>query len=158
MVRPGVPRLERCVAPARAKAHEETVRQWTPWLTDERHTWLDGRWHPDASTGRPRLRGLRQDAVSHAASPSMAPLTTSVLLHDAGVDQWHLARRKPNRAPWAAPIGWKSPQQSVPRPAPARRSPVLVAFLQPALRQPTDVPGARCDQGLGGGPREAQPE
>jgi TnpA family transposase len=42
IVRPGVTRLERFVATAREKAHDETFRQLTPLLTDERKTLLDG--------------------------------------------------------------------------------------------------------------------
>jgi Domain of unknown function (DUF4158) len=52
LVRPGVTRLERFVATAREKAHEETFRQLTPLLTDARKTWLAGLLQPDATTGR----------------------------------------------------------------------------------------------------------
>jgi len=52
IVRPGVTRLERFVATAREKAHEETFRQLTPLLTDARKTWLAGLLQPDATTGR----------------------------------------------------------------------------------------------------------
>ena len=90
IVRPGVTRLERFVATAREQAHEETFRQLTPLLTDERKTLLDGLLQPDATTGRTRLSWLRQEAVSHAASHIIATLTKIVFLHDAGVGQWYL--------------------------------------------------------------------
>src|SRR6266568_5448987 len=158
IVRPGVTRLERFVATAREKAHEETFRQLTPLLTDERKTLLDGLLQPDATTGRTLLSWLRQEAVSHAASHIMATLTKIVFLHDAGVDQWNLSSLNPNRAKWLAQIGWKSTTQSLQRMAPARRYPVLVAFLQQALLHHTDVVVELFDQCLWGCHSEAKQE
>jgi hypothetical protein len=146
IVRPGVTRLERFVATAREQAHEETFRQLTPLLTDERKTLLDGLLQPDATTGRTLLSWLRQEAVSHAASHIIATLTKIVFLHDAGVGQWYLASLNPNRAKWLAQIGWKSTNQALQRMAPARRYPVLVAFLQQALLHHTDVAVELFDQ------------
>ena len=156
LVRPGVPRLERFVATAREQAHDATFRQLTPLLTDARKTLLDGLLQPDLTTGRTRLRWLRQEAVSPAASHIMATLTQIVFLHDAGVDPWHLARLNPNRATWLAQMGWKSTNQYVQRMAPVRRSPVLVAFLQPALLQHTDVAVELFAQCVWGCHREAE--
>src|SRR2546425_1096560 len=158
IVRPGVTRLERFVATAREKAHEETFRQLTPLLTDERKTLLDGLLQPDATTGRTLLSWLRQEAVSHAASHIIATLTKIVFLHDAGVDQWNLASLNPNRAKWLAQIGWKSTNQSLQRMAPERRYPVLVAFLQQALLHHTDVTVELFDQCVWGCHSEAQQE
>ena len=73
IVRPGVTRLERFVASAREKAHDETFRQLTWLLTDDRKTLLDGLLQPDATTGRTPLSWLRQEADSHAAAHSVAP-------------------------------------------------------------------------------------
>src|SRR5712691_11205050 len=158
IVRPGVTRLERFVATAREQAHEETFRQLTPLLTDERKTLLDGLLQPDATTGRTLLSWLRQEAVSHAASHIIATLTKIVFLHDASVDQWHLASLNPNRAKWLAQIGWKSTNQSLQRMAPERRYPVLIAFLQQALLHHTDVAVELFDQCLWGCHSEAQHE
>src|SRR3989441_3130265 len=158
IVRPGVTRLERFVATAREKAHEETFRQLTPLLTDERKTLLDGLLQPDATTGRTLLSWLRQEPVSHASSHIIATLTKIVFLHDAGVDQWNLASLNPNRAKWLAQIGWKSTNQSLQRMAPERRYPVLVAFLQQALLHHTDVAGELFDQCLWGCHSEAKQE
>src|SRR5216683_1205921 len=135
IVRPGVTRLERFVATAREQAHEETFRQLTPLLS-----WL------------------RQEAVSHAASHIIATLTKIVFLHDAGVGQWYLASLNPNRAKWLAQIGWKSTNQALQRMAPARRYPVLVAFLQQALLHHTDVVVELFDQCLWGCHSEAKHE
>src|SRR2546428_4435377 len=146
IVRPGVTRLERFIATAREKAHDETFRQLTPLLTDDRKTLLDGLLQPDATTGRTLLSWLRQEAVSHAASHIIATLTKIVFLQDAGVDQWNLASLNPNRAKWLAQIGWKSTNQSLQRMAPERRYPVLVAFLQQALLHHTDVAVELFDQ------------
>lgn len=158
LVRPGVTRLERFVATARAQAHEETFRQVTSLLTDERNTVLDGLLQPDATTGRTPLSWLRQEAVSHAASHIIATLTKIVFLHDAGVDQWHLASLNPNRAKWLAQIGWKSTNQYLQRMAPERRYPVLVAFLQHALLHHTDVAVELFDQCVWDCHSEAQHE
>jgi len=158
IVRPGVTRLERFVATAREQAHEETFRQLTPLLTDERKTVLDGLLQPDATTGRTLLSWLRQEAVSHAASHIIATLTKIVFLHDAGVGQWYLASLNPNRAKWLAQIGWKSTNQALQRMAPARRYPVLVAFLQQALLHHTDVVVELFDQCVWGCHSEAEQE
>src|SRR5262245_12281118 len=158
IVRPGVTRLERFVATAREQAHEETFRQLTPLLTDERKTLLDGLLQPDTTTGRTLLSWLRQAAVSHAASHMLATLTKIVFLHDAGVDQWDLACLNPNRVKWLAQIGWKSTNQALQRMAPARRSPVLVAFRQQALLPHTDVAVELFDQCLWGCQSEAKQE
>ena len=158
IVRPGVTRLERFVATAREQAHEETFRQLTPLLTDERKTLLDGLLQPDATTGRTLLSWLRQEAVSHAASHIIATLTKIVFLHDAGVDQWHLASLNPNRAKWLAQIGWKSTNQALQRMAPERRYPVLVAFLQQALLHHTDIAVELFDQCVWGCHSEAKQE
>jgi hypothetical protein len=55
-------------------------------------------------------------------------------------------------------MGWKSPTQALPRMAPARRYPVLVACLQPALLHPPDVAGALFAQGVWGCHSEAKQE
>ena len=158
IVRPGITRLERFVATAREKAHEETFRQLSPLLTAERKTFLDGLLHPDATTGRTPLHWLRQEAVSHAASHIIATLTKIAFLHDARVAQWDLVSLNPNRAKWLAQIGWKSTHQSLQRMAPARRYPVLVAFLQQALLHHTDIAGELFDQCLWGCHSEAKQE
>lgn len=158
IVRPGVTRLERFVATAREQAHEETFRQLTPLLTDERKTMLDGLLQPDGTLGRTRLSWLRQEAVSHAASHIIATLTKIVFLHEAGVDQWHLTSLNPNRAKWLAQIGWKATNQALQRMAPTRRYPVLIAFLQQALLHHTDVVVELFDQCVWGCHSEATHE
>ena len=158
VVRPGITRLERFVATAREKAHEETFRQLLPLLTDERKIFLDGLLQLDATTGRTPLHWLRQEAVSHAASHIIATLTKIAFLHDAGVAQWDLASLNPNRAKWLAQIGWKSTNQYLQRMAPARRYPVLIAFLQQALLHHTDVVIELFDQCMWGCHSEAKHE
>src|SRR5215470_10888281 len=158
IVRPGITRLERFVATAREKAHEETFRQLLPLLTDERKTFLDGLLQLDATTGRTPLHWLRQEAVSHAASHIIATLTKIAFLQDAGVAQWDLASLNPNRAKWLAQIGWKSTNQYLQRMAPARRYPVLVAVLQQALQHHTDVAVELFDLCLWGCQSEAKQE
>ena len=146
IVRPGVTRLERLIATARDQAHDETFRQLTPLLTDERKAFLDGLLTPDPHTGRTLLSWLRQEAVSHVASQIIATLHKIAFLQDMGVPQWDLASLNPNRAKWLAQIGWKSTNQHLQRMPPLRRYPVLVAFLQQALLHHTDVAVELFDQ------------
>ncbi len=148
IVRPGVTRLERLVATARDQAHDETARQLTPLLTDERKAFLDGLLTRDSQTGRTLLNWLRQEAVSHAASQILATLQKIAFLQDAGVDHWDLAGLNPNRAKWLAQIGWKSTNQHLQRMPPVRRYPVLLAFLSQALLHHTDVAVELYDQCL----------
>jgi TnpA family transposase len=146
IVRPGITRLERCVATARQQAHDETWRRLEPLLSTERHAFLDGLLTPEPPTGRTSHSWLRQEAVSPAASQIIATLKKIVFLQDAGVDQWDLSSLNPNRAKWLAQIGWKSTNQYMQRMAPERRYPVLVAFLQQALLHHTDVAVELFDQ------------
>jgi Domain of unknown function (DUF4158) len=158
IVRPGITRLERCVATARQQAHDATWRRLEPWLSKERQAFLDGLLTPEPNPGRTPHSWLRQEAVSHAASQIIATLKKIVFLQDAGVDQWDLASLNPNRAKWLAQIGWKSTNQSLQRMAPERRYPVLVAFLQQALLHHTDVAVELFDQCLWGCHSEAKQE
>jgi len=158
IVRPGVTRLERFVANAREKAHDETFRQLTPLLTDERKTLLDGLLQPDSTTGRTPLSWLRQEADSHAASQILATLKKVGFLRDKDVGQWDLSSFNPNRAKWLAQIGWKSTNQYLQRMPPERRYPVLLAFLQQALLHHTDISVELFDQCLWGCHSEAKQE
>ncbi len=158
IVRPGVTRLERFVASAREKAHDETFRQLTPLLTNDRKTLLDGLLQPDSTTGRIPLSWLRQEADSHAASQILATLMKIGFLQDEDVDQWDLSSFNPNRAKWLAQIGWKSTNQYLQRMPPERRYPVLVAFLQQALLHHTDISVELFDQCLWGCHSEAKQE
>jgi TnpA family transposase len=158
IVRPGVTRLERFVATARERAHDETFRLLTPLLTDDRKTLLKGLLRSDVMTGRTPLSWLRQEANSHAASQLLATLKKIVFLQDAGVDQWDLSSLNPNRAKWLAQIGWKSTNQYLQRMSPERRYPILTAFLQQALLHHTDIVVELFDQCLWGCHSEAKQE
>jgi TnpA family transposase len=158
IVRPGVTRLERFVATARERAHDETFRLLTPLLTDDRKTLLEGLLRSDVMTGRTPLSWLRQEANSHAASQLLATLKKIVFLQDAGVDQWDLSSLNPNRAKWLAQIGWKSTNQYLQRMSPERRYPILTAFLQQALLHHTDIVVELFDQCLWGCHSEAKQE
>src|SRR5712692_7429364 len=158
IVRLGGTRLERFVATAREKAHEETFRRLAPVLSDERKRMLEGLLKPDTATGQTPLSWLRQEAVSHAASHILATLKKIGFLQDAGVAQWHLESLNPNRAKWLAQIGWKSTNQYLQRLSPERRYPILVAFLQQALFHHTDVAVELFDQCVWGCHSEAKQE
>src|SRR5262245_1894711 len=67
IVRPGLTRLERLVATARAHAHRVTWQRLTPLLPPEQLVCLDVLLTPDPSVGRTRLSWLRQEATAPTA-------------------------------------------------------------------------------------------
>jgi hypothetical protein len=148
IVRPGLTRLERLIATAREHAHRETWQRLTPLLPPERQAFLDALLTPEADTGRTRLSWLRQEATAHTAPQIVATLQTVAFLLERGVETWDLAGLNPNRVQWLAQLGWRTTNQHLPRMAPARRYPLLLAFLHQALHHHLDVAVALYDQCL----------
>jgi hypothetical protein len=148
MVRPGLTRLERLIATAREHAHRATWPRLTPLLPPERQAVLDALLTPEADTGRTRLSWLRQEATAHTAPQIVATLQTVAFLRERGVETWDLAGLNPNRVQWLAPLGWRTTNQHLQRMAPARRYPILLAFLHQALHHHTDVAVELYDQCL----------
>jgi TnpA family transposase len=148
IVRPGITRLERLVAPARQQAHDETFRRLTPLLTEERMAWLDRLLIPDPETGRTLMNWLRKEATSHSAPQMVETLKKVTYLLDAGVASWDLSALNPNRVKWLAQLGWKAPTHQLQRMAPLRRHPILAAFVHQALQHHTDVAVELYDQCL----------
>ena len=139
IVRPGLTRLERLVATARHAAHTETFRRLTPLLTDARPTVLDDLLVPDPHTGRTGLNWLRREATAASAPQLVETLTKVSALLDMGIATWDLTALNPNRVKWLAQLGWKAPVPQLQRMDPARRYPILVAFLAQALAHHIDV-------------------
>ena len=148
IVRPGLPRLERLVAPAREQAHAATFRRLTPLLTPAQQAWLDSLLLLESDLGRTRLAGLRQEAVSHAASQILMTLERMQFLGQAGVPGWALTDLTPNRVQWLAPVGWRATPQQFQRMPAVRRYPMLLAVVQQALHHPTDIVVELADQCL----------
>ncbi len=148
IVRPGLTRLERLVATARQSAHTETFRRLTPLLTAARSTLLDELLVPDPQTGRTVLNWLRREAMAASAPQLVETLTKVSALLDMGMATWDLTSLNPNRVKWLAQLGWKAPVPQLQRMDPARRYPILVAFLAQALAHHIDVAIELYDQCL----------
>src|SRR5215510_1517837 len=148
IVRPGLTRLERLVATARQSAHTETFLRLTPLLTPGRSTLLDALLVPDPQTGRTVLNWLRREATAASAAQLVETLTKVNTLLDMGLATWDLTALNPNRVKWLAQLGWKAPVPQLQRMDPARRYPILVAFLVQALAHHIDVAIELYDQCL----------
>ena len=148
IVRPGLTRLERLVATARHAAHTETFRRLTPLLPPARVTLLDDLLVPDPQTGRTVLNWLRREATAASAPQLVETLTKVTTLLDMGLATWELTTLNPNRVKWLAQLGWKAPVPQLQRMDPARRYPILVAFLAQALAHQIDVAIELYDQCL----------
>jgi Domain of unknown function (DUF4158) len=148
IVRPGLTRLERLVATARQSAHTETFRRLTPLLTAARSTLLDDLLVPDPQTGRTVLNWLRREATAASAPQLGETLTKVSALLDMGIATWDLTHLNPNRVKWLAQLGWKAPVPQLQRMDPARRYPILVAFMAQALAHHIDVAIELYDQCL----------
>lgn len=138
LLRPGVTRLERLVAEARARAQTETYRQLTPLLTDDRKQWLDSLLQPDLARGVTPLTWLRRAAVSNSPRAILDNLDKLSFLRAAGVEDWSLEMLNPNRLKFLAHVARKSSAQTLLRASAERRYPILAAFLYQALADVTD--------------------
>jgi TnpA family transposase len=148
IVRPGLTRLERLVATARHTAHTETFRRLTPLLTSAHSTLLDDLLVPDPQTGRTVLNWFRREATAASAPQLVETLTKVQALLDMGIATWDLTAINPNRVKWLAQLGWKAPIPQLQRMDPARRYPILVAFVAQALAHHIDVAIELYDQCL----------
>ena len=137
-LRPGVTRLERLVAEARARAQTETYRQLTPLLTEDRKQWLDTLLQIDSTRGLTPLTWLRREANSNSPRAILNNLEKLTFLRDAGIEDWSLAMLNPNRLNFLAHIARKSGAQTLQHASNERRYPVLVAFLYQALAEVID--------------------
>jgi TnpA family transposase len=138
LLRPGVTRLERLVAEARARAQTETYRHLTPFLTQDRQQWLDTLLQPDPTRGLTPLSWLRRPAVANSPRAILGNLAKLAFLRNAGVGEWSLATLNPNRLQFLAQVARKSGAQTLQRAPAERRYPVLIAFLSQALADVTD--------------------
>ena len=138
LLRPGVTRLERLVAEARARAQTETYRQLTPLLTADCKQWLDSLLQPDPTRGSTPLTWLRRAAIANSPRAILDNLDKLTFLRAAGVEDWALEVLNPNRLKFLAHVARKSNAQTLQRALDERRYPILVAFLYQALADVTD--------------------
>ena len=138
LLRPGVTRLERLVAEARARAQTETYRQLTPLLTADCKQWLDSLLQPDPTRGSTPLTWLRRAAIANSPRAILDNLDKLTFLRTAGVEDWSLEVLNPNRLKFLAHVARQSNAQTLQRALDERRYPILVAFLSHALADVTD--------------------
>jgi TnpA family transposase len=138
VVRPGLSRLQRMVAEARERASMETYRAISPLLVEDRVGRLDGLLVPE-STGAPTtLSWLKQGATSNSPKAILAQLKKLHYLRAVGVEHWNLSAVNPNRLKTLARLGRRYTAQPLQRQAPARRHPILLAFLKESHTEITD--------------------
>ena len=144
LLRPGLTVIERAVAAARRRAHEETYRRLQSVLTPEAEAMLDGLLIPDEQGGSgsgfrmTTLGWLRKRASAETPAVLLDTLAKMEWLRERGVDEWDLSAVGPNRLKMLAGLGRRYTNQALQRAVPERRYPVLVALLQRTLREATD--------------------
>jgi TnpA family transposase len=141
VVRPGVTRLERLVVAVRERAQEETYRRLAPFLSTERCTALDALLTPDAASGRTPLAWLRRGATAATPRAILVELEKLAFTRATGAAAWDLVAvggLTPNRVKFLAQVGKRSTNQALQRTAPARRYPILLAFLRQMVEELTD--------------------
>lgn len=138
IVRPGVSRLERFVATARAKAQAEIHRRVAPLLTPANKTLLDGLLDSQQATHRTQLTWLGKGMTSNTASAILACLEKLAFLREHQVDTWDMTALTPNRLKFLAQIAKRSTNQALLRMPEPRRYPILLAFLHQSLIDITD--------------------
>ena len=119
LLRPGVTRLERLVAEARARAADRNLSAAHP--PPDRQTASGGlipSCNPTPTRGMTPLAWLRRPAVSNSPRAILSNLEKLTFLRDAGVEEWSLEALNPNRLKFLAQLARKSSAQTLQR-APA---------------------------------------
>jgi hypothetical protein len=151
IVRPGLTRLEKVVAGARAQANLATYERLRPLLTEERRQRLDDLLVVDSAPARTPLRWLRQTATANSAPEILDALAKLNYLRALGANAWDLGAINPNRLKFLAQVARKSTRQMLQRAPAERRYPVLAASPRIALPDTARPPRCadRCPPGLG---------
>ncbi len=138
LVRPGLWLLERMVADARERAHEETFRAVSPLLGGETRASLDGLIVAETPSRPTPLARLAQGATSNTPKAILEQLAKLELLRGMGADRWDLSAVNPNRLKRLSRLGRRHTAQALERLAPKRRYPILLAFLRDSSAEITD--------------------
>ena len=138
LLRPGLTVVERAVAAARRRAHEETYRRLRPVLTPGAHAALDDLLVPEEQGQMTTLGWLRRRASAETPGALLDALAKVEWLRERGVGGWDLSAVGPNRLKMLAGLGRRYTNQALKRAVPERRYPVLAALLQRTLRDATD--------------------
>lgn len=138
LLRPGLTVVERAVATARRRAHEETYRRLRTILTSDVEVVLDDLLVPDAEGEMTTLGWLRKRASAETPAALLDTLAKAEWLRERGAGRWDLSAVGPNRLKLLAGLGRRYTNQALQRAVPERRYPILVALLQRTLREATD--------------------
>ncbi len=129
IIRPGLTILERMVISARQLAQEKTYQQLAPLLTTPLLAFLDSVLAPREDIGRTPLAWLCWGATANTPDDILENIRKLEYLRSQGVDQWDLSTISPNRRKFLARCGHQSTNQGLQRALPAKRYPILAAFL-----------------------------
>ena len=138
IIRPGVTRIERLVMETRERGHRETFRRLGPFFTEQRLVQLDQVLLREEQLGRTSLAWLGERAAANTSKAIVAELKKLDFLRELGVAEWDLSTINPNRLKFLAQLGRKATSQALQRMAPARRYPIVAAFLRHSMEEITD--------------------
>jgi hypothetical protein len=116
----------------RERGHQETFRRLGPFFTQERLGQLDQVLVREEQLGRTPLAWLGERAAN-TSKAIVAELKKLDFLRELGVTEWGLSTINPNRLKFLAQIGRRATSQALQRLAPARRYPIVAAFLRHSM-------------------------
>ena len=129
VVRPGLDRLQREIAEARAVAHREILWRLRPELSPECCAQLDALATNDPELGMAPLTWLDKGAVSSTPDAIKAEVAKLAYLRQLGADRVDLSALPPERARQLAAVGRRSKPKDLRAMAPERRHPILLATV-----------------------------
>jgi TnpA family transposase len=138
IIRPGVTRIERLVMETRERGHRETFHRLASFFTEERLVQLDEVLVREEQLGRTSLAWLGERAAANTSKAIVAELKKLDFLRELGVTEWDFSTINPNRLKFLAQVGRRATSQALQRLAPARRYPIVAAFLRHSMEEITD--------------------
>ena len=129
VVRPGLDRLQREIAEARAVAHREILWRLRPELSPECCAQLDALATNDPELGMAPLTWLDKGAVSSTPDAIKAEVAKLAYLRQLGADRVDLSALPPERARQLAAVGRRSKPKDLRAMVPERRHPILLATV-----------------------------
>ncbi|HXZ74723.1 MAG TPA: DUF4158 domain-containing protein, partial [Streptosporangiaceae bacterium] len=155
IVRPGLDRLIRAVAAARAAAVEEIHHRLAPQLQEQRCQLLDSLLRSDPARGVAPLVWLLAGATSESPESIKAELAKLAYLRELGADRLDLNAVPPERRRQLATVAHRSTAAAL-RDMDPRRHPILLAALAAAHTEIIDEVVAMFDQMLASTDRRAR--
>lgn len=150
IVRPGLDRLIRAIAAARAAAVEEIHHRLAPQLQAQRRQRLDALLVPDPTLRVAALVWLLAGATSESPESIKGELAKLAYLRELGADRLDLNAVPPERRRQLATVARRCTPAALRDMDPARRHPMLLAALATAHTEIIDEVVAMFDQALAG--------